>query len=93
MNADELIGQIYTWLEKADENFDIEVLLDLPEMEWVKVQSLTDRGEDLINLSYLKGGLSALLSKRAIELVCPRTAVKAIRRIESASLDSFLHDR
>ena len=90
MSTDELIGQIYTWLETADENFNIEVLLDLPDVNWVTVRGMADRGADLINLSYRSGGISGLLAKRADEMVCERTAVKAIRRTERTRLDEFL---
>lgn len=82
MNADELIGQIYSWLEEPGEDFSIEILLDLPEMDWVTVNAMSDRGE-LINLSYRRRTLSALLSKEINELVCERAAVKAVRRVEA----------
>lgn len=91
MNGDELIQQIYAWLDQ-DEGFDIEALLDLPDMGWVTVHRMSDRG-DLINLSYRRHSISSLLSKAPSEMVCERAAVKAVRRVERSNLDEFLKDQ
>lgn len=88
MNADELIQQITTWLEEADERFDIEALLDLPELDWVTIHRMSCRG-DLINLSYRGRSMIAHLSKTPVELICERASVKAVRRVERMNFEDF----
>ena len=85
---DELIGQIYSWLEEADDSLRIEALLDLPDLDWVEIRAMSDRG-DLMNLTYR--GLSLVaFTDGLVEMVCPRDAVKAIRRRPRHRLDHFL---
>jgi hypothetical protein len=85
MKTDELISQIYSWLEEADETLRIEALLDLPDMEWVEIRSMSDRG-DLVNVTYRGLSLASYLSGE-IELVCERNTVRAIRRRQQQNVD------
>lgn len=81
MSIDKTIEQAASWLAAAGDDHDIELLLDLPELEWVTLKKLDER-DGLLWITYRGRTMTGYLVGD-VEMACERTAIKAVRRIPS----------
>jgi hypothetical protein len=85
MDTELLIGQAVRWLEQNQDNTQVEVLVDLPDINWVHLKVLQDQGS-VLEMTYR--GLSVFDHlKGDIELMCERRAITAVRRVPVTDID------
>ena len=85
MDTELLIGQAVSWLEQSQDNTQVEVLVDLPDIDWVHLKTLQDQGS-VLEITYRGLSMSGHL-RGNIDLTCERRAIKAVRRVPVTDTD------
>ena len=76
MDTETIIGQINRWMEDGDKDLVVEVMLELEEKRWVVLKEFRDLGT-MVEMAHVN---SSWASNDQIELLCDRSALKAVRR-------------
>ncbi|EJU11740.1 hypothetical protein LH128_17372 [Sphingomonas sp. LH128] len=79
-NSEICLRQAHEWLDAADDEKAVELLIDLPDLGWVKVRALS-AVEGMVRCEYTHG----LIPENAA-IVCSPDRVTAVRYVENPVL-------
>jgi len=85
METQKIIDQAAEWLSESNDKVSIELLLDLPEVNWVEVKAISQDG-DIVSLTYRGLGMSGVLYGD-VEMQFDLAAARAVRRRNDPNID------
>lgn len=83
LDSRSIVGQLHDWLSEDAPDQEVHALIDLPDTGWVRVTAFTPVG-DLFKLTY-RPLVAPAEPCPDVELVCPVSAVIAVRRCACGS--------